>query len=223
MSRESIWDGVDKKRSLFDREFYRASLIADLRKMNLPCLFPTKKYKWVRRQISNFLHLNGNNVIGTLFSQTMQQYPNQKSAFVRMVIIGHNNESAFDIRDKFIRGKLTYREAKKKLAAFYTTLKPWKDKKGWARYLAREYKRRWNIETGFRELNSMHENFRTSYYQVKLSDSYLRSIIYNSWQGWRVLKKREGVHHKHYTFKRYRKKLTHLIEEVIIESILDRY
>ena len=218
-----IWEGINLKKVEFDREFYRASLVDDLNQIKLPCLFPTKKYKWVRHQMSNFLHdYNQDGVFGTIFSQTMNRYPHQKSAYVRMVIIGHNEESAHDIKKDFLLGKLTYKKAKSKLAAFFTTLKPWSNLKSWARYLTRQYKRRWNIETGFRMLNSMHETYRTTYYPVKLADMHIRGIIYNSWQAWRIYKIRDGEHHKKYTFKKFRRMFSDLLEEIMIDTIQKR-
>ena len=218
------WCGIKLSKVEFDREFYRAALVQDLKKINLDSLFPTKNYPWVKYHIAQFLlNPKHNGVVGTIFSQSMNQYPHQKSVFVRLIIVGHDDKSAYKIREAFQLGKITFNEAYDQLAGFYTTLKPWKNIKAWVRYLAREYKRRWNIETGFKELNKIHWNFRTTKYELKLMDLYLRGLIYNSWQAWRLTKKRENVHGREYTFNQYKYLLTGILEEVIIRAISERY
>lgn len=74
--------------------------------------------------------------------------------------MGHNDQSAHQIRQKYRQGVLGFDQALKKLSAFFTTMSSWKNQKRWARYLTRLYKKRWNEETGFRMLNSIHWRYR---------------------------------------------------------------
>ncbi|MHA1583976.1 MAG: hypothetical protein ACTSWL_01880 [Promethearchaeota archaeon] len=56
------------------------------------------------------------------------------------MIVGHDDQPAWRIRDLFWKGKIGYDAAIHQLAAFFTTLKPWKIKRSWARWLTRTYK-----------------------------------------------------------------------------------
>lgn len=191
-------------RIAFDREFYRAKLVGDLKKMGVKCIFPTKKFAWVKYKMTQFLHGKKGLVIGNIFSQSNKQYPKQVAAFVHLVIIGKNNEMPWDIRAQFQAGLLTEEEALKKLSGFFTTYRPWKNHKAWIRYLIREYKRRWNIETGFSMLNFIHFSSRARLFTAKLVDLYARAILYDWWQSWRIYKMKEGYHHRDYTLNEFK-------------------
>jgi len=210
------------RRILVDREFYRAALVDDLRKIGIKTLMPTKKYNWVKHRMYQFLNNKGTIVSGTIFSQTAKKYPHQRGAIVRLVLIGHDNQSAFEVRDKFRNGTFTYDEALHNLAGFYTNLKPWKNKRSWARYLVREYKKRWSIETGFRMLNSMHKRFRSTQFSVILSELYMRGWIYNGWQAYLHECKRLNVFNRDRTFDGFLRKYNEHLEEEILSYTLKR-
>lgn len=212
------WQQTDIKGMLFDREFYRAALVADLHKLNMPVLFPTKKYQWVKAQMRKYLRGIGSFIIGNLFSQTSQQYPYQQVAFVRLVIIGKDGQMPWEVRDKFLKGQLTFSEAMKNLHGFFTNYNPWKNTKSWVHYLVRTYKRRWNIETGFALLNKIHEMGRERDYRSKLAGLYIRGTIYNCWQSWRLDQIRNDLHHREHTLREFKYHLQKDLEEIILTS-----
>jgi hypothetical protein len=216
------FSGLNVRKLLVDREFYRAALVDDLRKIGVSTLMPTKKYNWVKYRMHQFLIGKGSFISGTIFSQTAKKYPHQRGAIVRLVLIGHDGQSAFEVRDKFRNGILNFDEAMHNLAGFYTNLKPWKNKRSWARYLVREYKRRWNIETGFRMLNFMHIRFRSNQFTVVLSEMYMRGWIYNCWQVNMHECKRKNAFNRDMTFDGYLRNYSSLIEEEIVKNILKR-
>lgn len=180
------WQNTPIKRMLFDREFYRASLVADLNKLQMPELLPTKKYPWVKAQMRKYLMGTGSYIVGNLFAQTSNQYPYQRVAFVRLVLIGKDEQMPWENRDKFLKGIFPYSEAMNNLRGFFTNYKPRKNAKSWVHYLIRTYKRRMNIETGFALLNKIHELGRERNHRAKLASLYLRGMIYDCWQSWRL-------------------------------------
>lgn len=212
------WLRVDITGMLFDREFYRAALVSDLHKLHTPVLFPTKKYPWVRAQMHNYLKGTGSFIIGNLFAQTAKQYPYQQVAFVRLVIIGKDGQGPWEVRDKFLQGHLTYKEAMKQLHGFFTNYTPWKNHKAWVRYLVKTYKRRWNIETGFAMLNKIHETGRQRNFRSKLADLYLRATVYNCWQSWRLDQIRKNLHHRDMTLTEFKYHIKTDLEEIIFTS-----
>lgn len=200
------WAKINPKGVVFDREFYRAKLVSELKSIGMPCLFPTKKYAWVQHQMENYLHGWGDFVVGNVFQQSFKQYPHQAAAVVRLVMIGTDSQAAWEVRQKYREGTYNFGKAMRNLKGFFTNYKPWKNKKSWARYLVKEYKRRWNIETGFAMLNKIHESLRERTHTVKLSTYYLRAFLYNWWQSWRLDRKNMGLYHRDYTltdFKRF--------------------
>ncbi len=60
-----------------------------------------------------------------------------------------------------------------------STLRQWKNEKAYARYLVRSYKQRWDVETGFRELNGFHPYFRCRIDVQKWADLFMRGWTYD--------------------------------------------
>jgi len=134
---------------LVDREFYRAALVHDLTAQGIPMLMPTKST--VDHPADDSIPAwNRGRGVWQRVHPSFKQYPNQSAAFVRLVLIGHDDKASWEVREQYAQGTLSFDEAINKLAGFYTTLAPWKNQDAWARYLARLYKRRWSVETGFR-------------------------------------------------------------------------
>jgi hypothetical protein len=98
------------------------------------------------------------------------------------------------------------------LRGFFTSYPPWKNQKAWARFLVREYKRRWNIETGFAELNRVHESGRERIFTTKLASLYCRGVIYDWWQSWHLIRKHTQLHYRDYTFNEFKYYVRNLIE-----------
>jgi hypothetical protein len=180
-----IHNGFRLTYSLFDREFYRAPLIKKLKNLHMPVITPAKKYFRVRMAIKDFLLKKDKPVQKYLFSQTAKVYPFQSSVQLWLVVVGHDNISPYKIREDFWANRLSYDEAISQLAAFFTTSTPWQNMKNWISWLTRSYKKRWNIETAFRELNFIHNNFQNRHPTVHLGQLYLRALIYNQWQYFR--------------------------------------
>lgn len=196
--------GLSLSGMVFDREFYRATLVSELHHRKIAVLFPTKKYPWVKHHMTQYLKGIGSMVVGNLFAQSSQQYPYQSVAFVRLVIIGKDNQGAWEVREKYRQGVYTYHQAMLQLRGFFTSYKPWQNDKAWARFLVREYKRRWNIESGFAVLNRIHESGRERIYTAKLVNLYCRGVLYDWWQSWRLNRKRLHYHHRSFTLNAFR-------------------
>jgi hypothetical protein len=181
------WLGYRISHAIVDREFYRASLIWDFKKLFLPVTMPCKKYDKVKNEMKDFIRKKRDVVEDYLFTQSSNQYPNQSSAQVHLALIGHDNQTAHELRDKYYSTKITMDGIVKEMAGFFTTFTPWKNLKAFCRFLVRIYKERWNIETGFRCLNSTHISFRNRSPVKQLTQIYMKAIIYNNWQFWRKI------------------------------------
>lgn len=213
------WIGISPSSLIVDREFYRATLVNDMRKRQVPILMPTKKYKWVRHRMEMYLLGKGHWISGTIFSQSFKQYPNQTSVFVRCVLIGHNERGAWEVKNDYDKGVISFDEAMPQLSGFFTTMKPWKNEKSWARYLIREYKKRWNIETGFSKMNEWHVRFRSRKYNSYFAVKYINAWLYNLWQGNLLENKRDSVLFRDTTLEDYRDALSSDLVNKILAQI----
>ncbi len=213
------WSGIPARAALFDREFYRAALVHDLTSQGIPVLMPTKKHPWTLRRMAQYLHGTAGVVSGNVFTQSFKQYPNQSAAFVRLALIGHDDQACGEIREQYIQGLLSLDEALAKLAGFYTTLRPWKNENAWAQYLARLYKRRWSVETGFRELNALHPHFRCRSHVQKWADLFMRGWSYNLWQFWAFNHARRGYLPGNRTRQIFQVEAAGVFREILLASV----
>ena len=214
------WNNIPISYALMDREFYRAALIKKLKMEHVPVIIPAKKFKRIQRIIRQYLL--GRAPLSSIyyFSQTPKVKPWPSSIHVNMVIVGHNDQPAWIVREAFRKQKLTFNEAYHQLSAFFTTTSPWKDKRAWSKWLTRTYKKRWNQETGFRMLNALHPQFRYQYPTVQLAELYLRGAIYNSWQFFRHQQTRNGMNARQLTLYRYQKHIISQIESDFIQNVI---
>ena len=180
-----IFNDMVIKAMLADREFYRATLLRELKDKKINFLIPIKKFPRTKAYLERFLLGKGD-----LVSQYFMQHNGAKSGnptgvLMYLVIIGKNEESAFDIRDAYRSGKLSYKEALERLSGFFTNMKPWKNVKKWALWLTKVYKKRWHGETGFADINAWRIPFKHHTGERALIDQYLIAIIYNLWQAFK--------------------------------------
>jgi len=210
------------KYACLDREFYRAAIMKDLKNQQIPTIIPAKKYGRVKQAFKKYLCYSRSISEKYLFAQSGSQYPFQKSALVNLALIGHDDQTAFDIREEMWSGKLSMDEAQRKLAGFFTTMDEWQNLNAWCRWLTRAYKKRWNIETGFSKLNQIHESYRNRYMSVQLAQIYLRAIIYNNWQYFTKVSKRLNVKKSIRCLKNYQEKLSPKLGAILYRNSIDR-
>jgi hypothetical protein len=216
------WVGIDPEMALVDREFYRAALVKELVALHVPVLMPTKKYPWVRQRMEQYLYGTAGIVSGNVFTQGNQQYPFQQSVFVRLILIGRDDLGCWEVREQYDQQALSLDKALARLAGFYTTLRPWKNEKAFARYLVRAYKQRWGVETGFRELNAIHPYFRCRTHVQKWADLFMRGWTYDLWQAWAFQQKKRGVRAGNRTRQIFQIEASAVLRAMIFESINPR-
>ena len=215
------WNDFNFNYALMDREFYRVQLIKHLKDKKIPIIMPSKKYPKVKKVIKDYLLKKGPLVCQYLFKQKSGAKPWPTSVLINIVVVGHDDQSAWKIRDQLWNGKLSYDEALHQLSAFFTTLKPWKNERSWARWLTRTYKIRWNQETGFSSLNKIHYQFRYRNPIVQLAELYLRALIHNGWQFYRNQGLKHGIHHQELTLFWYRMRTIEQLESEILSSSIE--
>ncbi|MHA1821956.1 MAG: transposase [Promethearchaeota archaeon] len=162
-------------------------------------------------------------MVGNVISQSAKQYPFQASAYANFVICGKNGVNPWDIREKFLNNQMSLSEALSKLAGFYTTLKVWKNRKNFYHYVVKTYKKRWNIESGIRDMNKIHETSRARKYTTKLAGLLLRAFIYNLWQFWREARANAGYRKASSTQAIFLEVLKHIVSKAYISDIVLRF
>ncbi len=174
--------GLVVKRALMDREFYRVLLIKDLKDLGVPVIIPAKQYLSVRAGYRRFLRHRRGLVQPFNLVQTARKYHSQQAVRVRMAIIGRGDHDPRVVRAGHVLSPAGETRAMRDLRAFLTTIPPWKDAYAFTRYLCREYKVRWRIESAFRDLNKFAPNWRTNRLSMRLFYLGVCATLYNIWQ-----------------------------------------
>jgi hypothetical protein len=173
--------GFELNYVLMDREFYRAELLDEIKGMKGNVLIPTKSYKKIKRMIIEYLQGTGNRVRKYTFSSA----PGAKCRFfqnVYVILNAKKGHSLLEVKRDFRKGNLTLNNASKLIYAIMTTQKPRGESSSWASRTSRFYKKRWNIETGFSDLNRMGRRWKSKYDNTRYLDMLVRMLLYNSWK-----------------------------------------
>ena len=164
-----------------DREFYQAEFASEVKRLKSDVLMPSKAYPKVKGFIDDYLKGKGKRIR----RYTISSAPGGKKAYtqsVYLIIKAKKGYSLSDVKKDLKAGKLTLTDAKELLYAIITTRRPRGDKSSWACRTAGLYRRRWNIETGFSDLNRIGRRWKSKFDNTRYLDMLVRMLLYNSWK-----------------------------------------
>lgn len=166
---------------MMDREFYRAELIDEIKSMGGDTLIPAKMYKRIKAMIDDYLCNKGGRVRSYKFSTT-QGARNKCVQVVNLIFNAKRGYSLLSLKRAVNKGELSLKEARKKIFTIMTTQKPKGKESPWASRTSRFYRKRWNIETGFSDLNRINRRWKSNRDNLRFLDMLARMMLYNSWK-----------------------------------------
>ncbi|MHA1821211.1 MAG: hypothetical protein ACTSU2_09355 [Promethearchaeota archaeon] len=83
--------------------------------------------------------------------------------------------------------------------------------------------KRWNIDSGIRDMNKIHESSRTCKYTTKLTGLFLRGFIYNLWQFWMEARTNADHRKEGSTQVIFLVGLKHIVSKAYISDIVSRF
>ena len=173
--------GFEIRFVLMDREFYNAELLKEIKAINGDVLIPAKSYKRIKKIIEEYLRGTGNRVRKYTFSSA----PGQESQFsqnIYLILRAKKGHTLLSVKRDFQNGEISLDDAMKRIYAIMTTQKPRGQTSSWASRTSRFYRKRWNIETGFADLNRMGRRWKSKYDNTRYLDLLVRMLLYNSWK-----------------------------------------
>jgi hypothetical protein len=173
--------GFELKFVIMDREFYRAELLDEIKGMKGEVLIPAKSYKKISQMIEDYLQGTGRRVRKYTFSSaTEAEYRFFQNVY--LVINAKKGSTLLGVKRDFQKGTLALDDASKRIYAIMTTQKPRGGTSSWASRTSRFYRKRWNIETGFSDLNRMGRRWKSKHDNTRYLDLLVRMLLYNSWK-----------------------------------------
>jgi len=144
--------GFDLNFVLMDCEFYRAALIKALKEMGGNVLIPAKNYKRVRMILEEYLK-GKRKCVNSYTISTAHSAKKRQSQRVYLMINAGRGHSLKEIKRAFLSGIITLSEARPRTFALLTTEMLKSTTSSWASRKRMLYRRRWQIEMAFSDLN----------------------------------------------------------------------
>lgn len=191
-----IQKGLTIKYVLGDRWFPTYELLSELDVRGINYIGPYKKYPKIKKLIINYLQNGGNYIHSYDIQGAPANFYHSPNIPVTLIFTNRRGKRLREIREEHLASGKPAKEFLNEIMVMMTTIKPPKGKKarqGWAVQICHMYDSRWNIETGFRDLNreSPPSNARTN--TRKFFMFTVRLWVFNAW---------------HLSRAKYRKKLT---------------
>ena len=166
---------------IMDREFYRAELVDEIKSMAGDVLIPAKSYQKIKKMIEEYLIGKGNRTRKYKFSTTPGA-PHRCVQEVYLILNAKKGHSLLNLKRSVQKGITSLEVARKQIYAIMTTRKPKGKESSWASRTSRFYRKRWNIETGFSDLNRINRRWKSNLDNVRYLDILVRMLLYNSWK-----------------------------------------
>ncbi len=185
--------GFSIKRIEGDREFSTYDIIGGLTQMGISYTGTIKKTAPIKKIVDNYIDGKCNPVVHHTINSHPKTFYKLGPISVHLIMKTDPGKRMRDLRKDLKSGKLTRDEARKKVHVFVTTEKP-PSQMGklikWGLALAQNFRKRWRIETGFRDLNRWFPTSHARSNDSKLLWMAMRMFAYSAWQIQRALCKR---------------------------------
>ncbi len=177
--------GFNIRRVLADRWFANRGVLEWCQARGLEYIGPFKKRKNVIKHIHSYLKTGTDIVFSFLIQGELARFGTQPPMQAWLFLAVRGNERLTGIRQQFLQKKVTLAEATDRIHVFVVTAPPPANKQkraAWLRELARYYKHRWYIETGFRDLDRIQPTCHARTDAAKIFCTMMRCWLYNAWQ-----------------------------------------
>jgi len=176
-----------------DREISTFDVIATLVNKQLPYTGTMKKTIPVKRIVDEFLKGKVHVVVPHALTPHQGSRAASGPVPVHIIMKVDPGKHAKDLRRQLRLGKVTFADARKHVHVFITTSTPPRQKEKltrWGMRLVQEFKKRWRIETGFRDCESFAPASHARDNNTKTFHVALGMISFNAWMIQRVMCKR---------------------------------
>lgn len=186
--------GYTIEKVIADRWFPTYDMFAELQVRGISYIGPYKKWAPIKRLIEHYLKNGGQYIIPYTIKGAPAKYYHLPHQHVTLILTNRHGRRLREVRAEFLSGKVSLKDSMKEIFVIVTSIAPPRGRKaqqGWAVQICHAYDPRWNIETGFRDLNRIGElsNARTN--ERKFFMFSLRFWVFNAWHLERAKRRRQ--------------------------------
>jgi hypothetical protein len=168
-----------------DREFSNYDLIATLKKEDIPYLGSMKRTPAIKPLVDQFLDGKIKAVIPHLLKPSAATKYKLGDISTFLIFKTDPGTRVKDLRMQLKMGSITREQAVKHIHIFITTFHAPRNKRKWIRWgmgLVRRFSKRWQIETGFRDMNRILPTSHARKHSTKTLMFAMQMWNYNIWQ-----------------------------------------
>lgn len=187
---------------LGDRWFPTYEFLSELQVRGIHYIGPYKKWKPIKQMLEAYLNDGKRYIQEYWLKGAPAQWYHAPAIKLNLIFINRRGKRLREIRQEYLKSGKRPEEFFDDIMVMMTTYPPPRGKKqrqGWANRICHEYDHRWNIETGFRDLNriSPPSNARTNLRKYFMFT--VRFWIFNAWHIARAKMRLEQRREKHKT------------------------
>jgi len=168
-----------------DREFSIYDVVGRLNQLDIQFTGSIKKSPRVKEVVDAYLAGECRPVVPFALKQGTKTFYKLGDVPAHLILKVHRGERARDVRKALAAGTLTLEETRKKVHVFVTTERPPRERGKlvpWGLSLVAAFRRRWRIETGFRDLNRLFPTSHARSNSAKMFVLALQMFTFNAWQ-----------------------------------------
>jgi len=176
--------GYTIERVLADRWFPSYEMFAELQVRGITYVGPYRKWAPIKRMIESYLKNGKKYILSYTIKGAPAKYYHSPHIQVTLILTNRRGRRLREVRDDFLTGKVSLKDSMKEIFVIVTNIPPPRGKKaqqGWAVKICHTYEPRWNIETGFRDLNRIGELSNARKNVRKFFMFSLRFWVFNMW------------------------------------------
>ncbi|QEE16161.1 transposase [Promethearchaeum syntrophicum] len=180
-----IQHGFNVRAVIGDRWFPTYELLSELNPRGIHYIGPYRKWKPIKRLLERYLKKDIHYIQSYIVRGAPKKFYHLPGIHVWLIFTNRQGRRLRDIRQDFKQRRIDLTEAMKEIMVMMTTKPPPRCKKaqqGWASSICQKYDRRWQIETGFRDINRLGPPSNAHTNARKLTMRSVQYWLYNAWQ-----------------------------------------
>ncbi|WP_371804785.1 transposase [Candidatus Lokiarchaeum ossiferum] len=180
-----ILRGFNVRTVIGDRWFPTYELLSELNPRGIHYIGPYRKWKPIKRLLEDYLKKGTHYIQPYTLKGAPKKCYHLPGIQVWLIFTNRQGRRLRDIRRDYQLRLIDLSEAMKEIMVMMTTKPPPKRKKaqqGWASSICQKYDRRWQIETGFRDINRLGPPSNAHTNARKFTMRSVQYWLYNTWQ-----------------------------------------
>jgi len=188
---------------VIDREYYRYGILDSMKQLGVDVIIPAKEWKRLKNAKKDYLKGVKGRIQQYYLIQGGKKGRKSKKARCWILLHPRGKQRIDEIKRDYCQNLKTLDEASQQIYALVTTRAPQYAGSRFPLEIKRTYKKRWQIETAFRDNERHKAIWRSNYDGTRFIGEFGRYFLFNAWQ----IARSEDLRKERLTFQMFRDEL----------------